>query len=145
MQISLGLDCIIFWADLWLVFGRNFFCLYIFTCFPCVRWKKGIWTCLQLAILLCFSGIYVATSEHAFGYQDSSLLCRNLLLLSLGAVLAFMLEMAEFLVVSYASSLTLSVAGIFKVYCLLFLYYLLTEHETDSMDWLLFSPKVQSL
>jgi len=62
------------------------------------------------------SGIYVATSEHAFGYQDGNLLCRNLLLLSLGAVLAFMLEMSEFLVLSYASSLSLSVAGIFKVY-----------------------------
>ena len=67
---------------------------------------------VNCAVLL---GIHVATSEHAFGYQDTSLLCQNLLLLSLGAMLAFMLEMSEFLVVSYASSLTLSVAGIFKV------------------------------
>jgi len=66
--------------------------------------------------MLCCSGLHVATSEHAFGYQDSSLLCQNLLLLSLGAALAFMLEMSEFLVVSQASSLTLSVAGIFKVF-----------------------------
>jgi len=64
-------------------------------------------------------GIYVATSEHAFGYQDSNLLCNNLLLLALGAGLAFMLEMSEFLVVSYASSLSLSIAGIFKVRFLL--------------------------
>jgi len=67
-------------------------------------------------------GLYVATSEHAFGYQDGSLLCQNLLLLSLGAVLAFMLEMSEFLVVSYASSLTLSVAGILKVHYLILMY-----------------------
>ena len=66
-----------------------------------------------------WTGLYVATSEHAFGYQDSSLLCQNLLLLSLGAALAFLLEMSEFLVVSQASSLTLSVAGIFKVHYLI--------------------------
>jgi len=61
------------------------------------------------------TGIYVATSEHTFGFQDGYLLCRNLLLLSVGAMLAFLLELSEFLVVSQASSLTLSIAGIFKV------------------------------
>jgi len=72
---------------------------------PCaVKIDCAVWT-----------GLYVATSEHAFGYQDSALLFQNLLLLSFGATLAFMLEMSEFLVVSYASSLSFSVAGIFKV------------------------------
>lgn len=35
----------------------------------------------------------------------------------LGAIMAFFMEIAEYLVVTYTSSLTLSVAGIFKVYC----------------------------
>lgn len=73
-------------------------------------------------VLCLIAGIYVATSEHAFGFHDGHLLCRNLLLLSFGAVLAFLLEMSEFLVVSYASSLTLSVAGIFKVLYALSVY-----------------------
>ena len=57
----------------------------------------------------------IATSEFAFGFQDGDLLARNLTLLFAGALLAFMLELSEFLVVSHSSGLTLSVAGIFKV------------------------------
>ena len=82
-----------------------------------------------LCICALISGIYVATSEHAFGYQDGSLLCQNLLLLSLGAILAFMLEMAEFLVVSHASGLTLSVAGIFKVQYLMLIVCLRASRD----------------
>ena len=60
-------------------------------------------------------GVYLATSENGFAFQDGYVLLRNLCLLLFGALLAFMLELSEFLVVSHASSLTLSVAGIFKV------------------------------
>lgn len=66
-------------------------------------------------MLSAFSGVTIATSEHAFGYHDGALLKRNLFMLLIGAVLAFMLELSEFLVVSHSSGLTLAIAGIFKV------------------------------
>lgn len=37
------------------------------------------------------------------------------ILISIGAIIAFVMELSEFLVLSYTSSLTLSVSGIFKV------------------------------
>lgn len=40
-----------------------------------------------------------------------------------GAVLAFCMELSEFLVVSFTSSLTLAVAGIFKVSLYLYLKF----------------------
>lgn len=43
---------------------------------------------------------------------DSALLLTKI---TIGAFLAFAMEISEFLVLSYTSSLTLSVAGIFKV------------------------------
>lgn len=69
-------------------------------------------------LILCtlhIVGVTIATSEHAFGYLDGMLLTRNLMLLFVGAFLAFMLELSEFLVVSHSSGLTLAIAGIFKV------------------------------
>lgn len=39
----------------------------------------------------------------------------NILKVSVGATIAFAMEVSEFLVVTYTSSLTLSIAGIFKV------------------------------
>lgn len=45
----------------------------------------------------------------------------SILKISVGATLAFAMEISEFLVVTYTSSLTLSVAGIFKEMCILVL------------------------
>lgn len=39
----------------------------------------------------------------------------TILKVSVGATIAFAMELSEFLVVTYTSSLTLSIAGIFKV------------------------------
>jgi len=73
------------------------------------------WMILSLLPLSSgFEGVNIATSEFAFGFTDNGLMVRNLAILFAGALLAFMLEMSEFLVVSHSSGLTLSVAGIFK-------------------------------
>lgn len=61
-----------------------------------------------------FEGLRLATSEQAFGFHDARVLAPHLLMLFAGAFLAFLLELSEFLLVSHSSSLTLSVAGIFK-------------------------------
>lgn len=50
-----------------------------------------------------------AEEKAAFLYAMNAIL--------LGAIMAFFMEVAEYLVVTYTSSLTLSVAGIFKVLC----------------------------
>lgn len=80
------------------------------------------WMILSLLPLSAgFEGVTIATSEHAFGYEDGVLLTRNLMLLFVGAFLAFMLELSEFLVVAHSSGLTLAIAGIFKEVIMLLL------------------------
>lgn len=49
----------------------------------------------------------------------------------LGSVFAFLLELSEYLLLSYTSSLTLSIAGIFKEIFTLFLAY---EYSGDRMS-----------
>lgn len=61
------------------------------------------------------SGLHLSTSEKIFRFQDTGLLLRVLGSLFLGGILAFGLGFSEFLLVSRTSSLTLSIAGIFKV------------------------------
>ena len=62
-----------------------------------------------------FEGVAIATTDNLFRFTDYSILFRNLGLTLLGALIAFMLEFSEFLLVCQTSSLTLSIAGIFKV------------------------------
>lgn len=49
------------------------------------------------------------------GRQPPEQLMPTILKVSVGATIAFAMEISEFLVVTYTSSLTLSIAGIFKV------------------------------
>ena len=62
-----------------------------------------------------FAGPMLASTELVFRFNDVGLLAKNMGLVLVGAVLAFFLEFSEFLLVSNTSSLTLSIAGIFKV------------------------------
>jgi solute carrier family 35 protein C2 len=57
----------------------------------------------------------LASNCKIFRYQDTAVVVITLLQIVVGAVLAFCMEVAEFMVVTHTSSLTLSVAGIFKV------------------------------
>nr|XP_045012761.1 solute carrier family 35 member C2 isoform X3 [Jaculus jaculus] len=61
-----------------------------------------------------FEGLHLSTSEKIFRFQDTGPLLRVLGSLFLGGILAFGLGFSEFLLVSRTSSLTLSIAGIFK-------------------------------
>lgn len=63
----------------------------------------------------CFTGELLSAKADFFRYSDVSLVLRNAGLVLLGAVLAFFLEFSEFLLLANTSSLTLSIAGIFKV------------------------------
>lgn len=57
----------------------------------------------------------MATSIDTFRFKQLPVLAQHLAILGVGAFLAFMLELSEFLLVSRTSSITLSLSGIFKV------------------------------
>lgn len=70
----------------------------------------------EFLLLNCsVSGIKLSTKEDFFAYTDTLLILRNLGLVFLGALIAFFLEFSEFLLLASTSSLTLAIAGIFKV------------------------------
>uniref|UniRef100_A0A7M4ELR0 Solute carrier family 35 member C2 n=1 Tax=Crocodylus porosus TaxID=8502 RepID=A0A7M4ELR0_CROPO len=66
-------------------------------------------------LFMAIEGLPMAVSEKLFRFHDGWVLLALLGKLSLGGLLAFGLGFSEFLLVSRTSSLTLSIAGIFKV------------------------------
>lgn len=62
-----------------------------------------------------FLGQSFITSCSLFRYKDVNVLYATLTKMFIGAIIAFGMEFSEFLVVNHTSSLTLSIAGIFKV------------------------------
>lgn len=59
---------------------------------------------------------------ESFQSADHSVLIYLIFKILLGAVIAFFMEVTEVMVVTYTSSLTLSIAGIFKVGLTVHLY-----------------------
>uniref|UniRef100_A0A096NX15 Solute carrier family 35 member C2 n=2 Tax=Cercopithecinae TaxID=9528 RepID=A0A096NX15_PAPAN len=90
-----------------------------------------------LAVVL--EGLHLSTSEKIFRFQDTGLLLRVLGSLFLGGILAFGLGFSEFLLVSRTSSLTLSIAGIFKEVCTLLLAAHLLGDQISLLNWLGFA------
>ncbi|XP_037667736.1 solute carrier family 35 member C2 isoform X1 [Choloepus didactylus] len=86
-----------------------------------------------------FEGLHLSTSEKIFRFQDPGLLLRVLGSLFLGGILAFGLGFSEFLLVSRTSSLTLSIAGIFKEVCTLLLAAHLLGDQISLLNWLGFA------
>ncbi|XP_048004672.1 solute carrier family 35 member C2 [Leguminivora glycinivorella] len=77
------------------------------------------WMFLSLMpFALLFEGI--SCFEYLFSLPQGALV-PTLIKVSGGATIAFLMEISEFLVVTYTSSLTLSIAGIFKEMCILVL------------------------
>ena len=62
-----------------------------------------------------FLGIEFSASDQAFRFHEFSTFLHTLSLMTIGGILAFCMEVAEFMVVTYASSLTLAIVGVFKV------------------------------
>lgn len=85
------------------------------------------------------TGLHLSTSEKIFRFQDTGLLLRVLGTLFLGGILAFGLGFSEFLLVSRTSSLTLSIAGIFKEVCTLLLAAHLLGDQISLLNWLGFA------
>ncbi|XP_069701737.1 solute carrier family 35 member C2 [Periplaneta americana] len=68
-----------------------------------------------------FEGLALAGTCKLFRFHETSVLAVTLLQIVSGAMLAFCMEVAEYMVVTNTSSLTLSVACIFKEVCTLIL------------------------
>nr|XP_022345028.1 solute carrier family 35 member C2-like [Crassostrea virginica] len=86
-----------------------------------------------LPLSVYFEGIKLSTKEDFFAYTDTTLIMRNMGLVFLGASIAFFLEFSEFLLLANTSSLTLSIAGIFKEVCTL---YLAASVNGDRMNYI---------
>ena len=67
-----------------------------------------------LPFAVVFEGTRISASISVFRFQEISVFLETLGLIGIGGMIAFFMEVAEFLLVSYTSGLTLSVAGIVK-------------------------------
>ena len=65
--------------------------------------------------LLFVAGQNLAISPKLFNAPDSTTLWVTIGMVMFGCFLAFMISVAEFLLLSHTSSLTLTISGIFKV------------------------------
>ena len=57
----------------------------------------------------------MVASEFGFRFSTPEAAIENLAKIGVGGVMAFFMEVAEFLIVTHASSLTLSIVGVVKV------------------------------
>lgn len=62
-----------------------------------------------------FLGTSIITSCCLFRFVSLEIMSDTLFKISVGALIAFLMEFTEVMVVTYTSSLTLSIAGVFKV------------------------------
>ncbi|XP_065142048.1 solute carrier family 35 member C2 [Paramisgurnus dabryanus] len=90
-------------------------------------------------LFLANEGLSVSTTEKLFRVSDLSHLLYSLMTLAVGGVLAFGLGFSEFLLVSRTSSLTLSIAGIFKEICTLLLAVAFMGDKMSTVNWLGFA------
>jgi hypothetical protein len=74
-----------------------------------------------LPLALAIEGKSLYNSKELVRSQESEVLIENAFAILIGAGLAFVLEVSEYLVVTYTSSLTLSISGIFKEVCVIYL------------------------
>ncbi|XP_071957357.1 solute carrier family 35 member C2-like [Antedon mediterranea] len=74
-----------------------------------------------LPIAIVTEGLPISTTKQFLGFTDSELFLTMCFRIGLGAVLAFFLACSEYLLVSMTSCITLSISGIFKEVCTLFL------------------------
>lgn len=87
-------------------------------------------------LFLYNEGLSLSTSEKLFRVTELPPLLYSLLFLCVGGSLAFGLGFSEFLLVSRTSSLTLSIAGIFKEVCTLLLAAGLMGDRMSAVNWL---------
>ncbi|XP_050763164.1 solute carrier family 35 member C2 isoform X3 [Gymnogyps californianus] len=106
----------------------------------CASFLGGIrWTLTQILMQKAELGLPLSVSEKLFRFHEAGMLFSLVGKLFLGGILAFGLGFSEFLLVSRTSSLTLSIAGIFKEICILFLATRLLGDHLSLLNWLGFA------
>ncbi|NWX92022.1 S35C2 protein, partial [Nothoprocta pentlandii] len=83
-----------------------------------------------------FEGLPLSVSVKLFHFHEAGVLLSLIGKLFLGGILAFGLGFSEFLLVSRTSSLTLSIAGIFKEICILLLATRVLGDHLSLLNWL---------
>ncbi|NXH20914.1 S35C2 protein, partial [Bucco capensis] len=86
-----------------------------------------------------FEGLPLSVLEKLRHFHEAGMLFSLVGKLFLGGILAFGLGFSEFLLVSRTSSLTLSIAGIFKEICILFLATRVLGDHLSLLNWLGFA------
>lgn len=87
-------------------------------------------------LFLYNEGLGLCTTDKLFRYDEAKHLLNVIVTLAGGGILAFGLGYSEFLLVSQTSSLTLSIAGIFKEVCVLSLAASLLGDQISVLNWL---------
>jgi len=87
-----------------------------------------------LPFAVTFEGTRIASSISVFRYQEISVFLSTLGLVGIGGLIAFCMEVAEFLLVSYTSGLTLSVAGIVKEVISLTMAIIIEESDVSVIN-----------
>ncbi|XP_036389444.1 solute carrier family 35 member C2 [Megalops cyprinoides] len=90
-------------------------------------------------LFLYNEALSICSSAKLFRVSDLSPLLYSVFTLSVGGALAFGLGFSEFLLVSRTSSLTLSIAGIFKEVCILLLAAVFMGDKMTTVNWLGFA------
>lgn len=106
-----------------------------------VSFEGNLWQFFKITVILLnrvigFSGIAVASSCKFFNYTNLQDVGHTLWTVLLGAFIAFCMECSEYLVITCTSSLTLSIAGIFKV--IISVLYLLSMYYRFLFFWIWF-------
>ncbi|PAA74328.1 hypothetical protein BOX15_Mlig019756g1 [Macrostomum lignano] len=89
-----------------------------------------------LPLAVVFEGVEVGTTANAFRADSAEAALRTLGALTGGALLAFGLEFSEYLLIHHTSSLTLSVSGIFKEICTIYLASQIHSDPITVVNWI---------
>jgi len=86
---------------------------------------------LVVEIVPIFDGTGSSGSHMMLSSEDEDYLVEKVIFVLIGSLLAFLMELSEYLLLTYTSSLTLSIAGIFKEVFTLFLAF---EYNGDPIN-----------
>lgn len=87
-----------------------------------------------LPFAFAFEGLDLALTKHVFRYEDLHDVLMTVMQVLVGSLMAFLMEVTEFLLVSLTSSLTLSVSGIIKEVVTLILAIVVTHDELSTIN-----------
>jgi len=87
-----------------------------------------------LPFAFAFEGLDLALTKHVFRYENVHDMLTTIMQVLVGSLMAFFMEVTEYLLVSLTSSLTLSVSGIIKEVVTLILAVVVTHDELSTIN-----------